>query len=185
MNDNLISQLIRTGKVSSINPANCTAKVVFEDLDNKVSGDLRLLMNKTQDDKDYWLPDIDEMVECLFLPIGMSEGIILGSTYSEADTPPWSDADIRGTKFKDGSFWCYNRKTGFLDIEVVKQINLKAPDFIIESNVKITGKVAVDGSISATDIIKSDSDVSASGISLKQHMHTGNLGSPTSTPIED
>lgn len=183
MNDNLISQLIRTGKVSSINPANCTAKVVFEDLDNKVSGDLRLLMNKTQDDKDYWLPDIGEMVECLFLPIGMSEGIILGSTYSEADTPSWNDADIRGTKFKDGSFWCYNRKTGVLDIEIVKQINLKAPDLLIESNVKITGDVAIEGSISATSTIKSDSDVLASEISLKQHVHTGNLGNPTSQPI--
>lgn len=185
MNDNLISQLIRTGKVSSINPANCTAKVVFEDLDNKVSGDLRLLMNKTQDDKDYWLPDINEMVECLFLPIGMSEGIILGSTYSEADTPPWSDADIRGTKFKDGSFWCYNRKTGVLDVEIVKQINLKAPDLVIESDVKITGDVAVEGGVSATDTIKSDSDVLASTISLKQHKHIGNLGNPTSSPIGD
>lgn len=183
MIENLISQLIRTGKVSSINPANCTAKVVFEDLDNKVSGDLRLLMNKTQDDKDYWMPDIGEMVECLFLPIGLSEGIILGSTYSEADTPPWNDADIRGTKFKDGSFWCYNRKTGVLDIEIVKQINLKAPDLVIKSNVKITGNVAVDGGISATDSVQSDNDVLVGGISLKQHVHTGNLGNPTSAPV--
>ena len=40
-------------------------------------------------------------------------------------------------------FWCYNRKTGVLDIEIVKQINLKAPDLLIESNVKITGDVAM------------------------------------------
>ena len=54
---------------------------------------------------------------------------------------------------------------------------------IIKSNVKITGEVAVNGGISATGTIKSDSDVLANTISLKQHVHTGNLGNPTSAPI--
>ncbi len=171
MKKNLLNQIVMTGKISSVNATTCTAQVYFEDLD-KVSGDLRVLMNKTQGDKDYWLPEVGEMVECLLLPIGITEGVILGSTYNSEDLPPWDDSSKIGSKFKNGSFWCFNRTTGKLDINIVEQINITAPQLTLNCE-----QVTISGTVSAQEF-------TAAGVSLAEHRHTGNQGSPTSPPIK-
>lgn len=48
--------------------------------------------------------------------------------------------------------------------------------------VAITGNVTVSGDITATGTITGDTDVVAGTISGKGHVHTGNLGTDTSTP---
>lgn len=45
------------------------------------------------------------------------------------------------------------------------------------------GTLATSGGIKAQDVVESDVDVVAAGVSLKNHKHTGNKGSPTSPPI--
>src|SRR5690606_3869996 len=55
---------------------------------------------------------------------------------------------------------------------------VKAPNVTIDSpQTTCTGDLEVQGNVTATG------DVTAGTISLKQHTHTGNLGSPTSPPI--
>ena len=56
------------------------------------------------------------------------------------------------------------------------KLKVKGDGVYIKGNVKVTGK------IEATDIIKSDDDVTASGISLTKHIHTGDSGGSTSSP---
>lgn len=56
------------------------------------------------------------------------------------------------------------------------KLKVKGDGVYIEGNVKVTGK------IEATNIIKSDVDVTASGISLTKHIHTGDSGGSTGAP---
>jgi hypothetical protein len=57
-------------------------------------------------------------------------------------------------------------------------LTIQAKEVTISSeNTTINGNVQVNGTLTASD------DVLGGGISLKEHTHTGNLGSPTSAPI--
>lgn len=101
--------VIRSGRISSINPENGTARVVFADKDNLVSYDLPVLQRSTLKNKDYGMPDIGESVVCLFQPNGIAEGFVVGAHYNEEDVPPVTDPDVRMVKFEDGTVVSYNR----------------------------------------------------------------------------
>lgn len=176
MNDiqQLLNQLIRVGKVSSINPQNCTARVVFEDNDDLVSDELPILTRNTLFNKDYWMPDVNEQVLCLFLPIAPSHGFILGSFYSLADLPIETNGDIWSIQFKDGSKLSFNRATGVLSLDVTNEINIKSPkikfttnEFFVDSPKSIfTGNVDA-SNIHASNNIIADGDVGDASGSLK------------------
>lgn len=87
----LLSQVIRTGLVSSVDPATATARVVFPDYDEQVSYDLPVVMQGTTGTKGYWMPRVDEQVLCIFRPDATEQGFIVGSIYSAANPPPVSD----------------------------------------------------------------------------------------------
>lgn len=191
----LMRQLIRIGIVSSVNPQTCTARVLFEDQDEAVSYDLFVINHNTQDNQDYWLPDVNEAVLCLFLPIGIETGFILGSYYSDVDKPANTDPNVRSIKFKDGTAIQYNRETHKLivdcvgDIEAIcKKATITAENQVLFNVAGTTMIVDSDGlhinnKIHATGIIQSDSDVEASGVSGKSHTHTSaGAGDPTSPP---
>lgn len=82
---------------------------------------------------------------------------------------------------KSGKFVLNVNESGNLTI-TAQNITLNASQATITSDINITGNVNVIGKISATDEISSDTDVKSAGISGKTHVHTGNLGSDTSTP---
>lgn len=171
----LIRQLIRVGIVSSVNPQNCTAKVLFEDQDEAVSYDLFVINHNTQDNQDYWLPDVNEAVLCLFLPIGIETGFILGSYYSEVDKPANTDPDVRSIRFKDGTVIQYNRETHKLtadcvgDVEVIcKKATIKAENQILfnvgGTTVIIDGAgLYINNKINTTDDIHSDKNIVTAG----------------------
>lgn len=78
----------KIGIVSTVDRKKCTARVVFEDLDNSVSYNLKVLVRNTLKKKDYWMPEEKEAVLCIFLGNGIETGFIFGSFYSEEDKPP-------------------------------------------------------------------------------------------------
>ena len=92
--NNDVPQFIRVGIVSSVDKQACTARVYFEDLDSYVSSELRVIVKNAMSRKDFWLPEVDEQVLCIFLPNDESTGFIIGSFYSETDKPPTSDGSI-------------------------------------------------------------------------------------------
>jgi len=106
----LFLQLIRTGTVSSVNKEKATVKVFFEDRDESVSGDLQVVSRNTMNKKDYWLPEVDEMVLCLFDPRGEETGYVIGVLYSDKDKTPAelnkSHIDHRGL-WIDGKNYIY------------------------------------------------------------------------------
>jgi len=158
--DNVTKNMIRSGRISSINPGNGTARVTFADKDGLVSNDLPILQRQTLKNKDFSMPDIGESVVCVFQPNGLAEGFILGAHYNEEDKPPGSNPDIRQVTFEDGTMVSYNRSSHVLDINC----GSGTVNIVAAGNVNVTG------------------DVIADGISLKTHTHPESIGSVTGPP---
>lgn len=130
MDTNFIKNIIRIGRVSSIDVSTNTARVAFSDKDDLVSGNLMIINRGSMVDKDYWIPDIDEQVLCLMLPNksgrGLNEGFILGSFFSKEDKPQERSADVRAIKFGDGTVIKHDRSTGNLTINATGDISIIA-----------------------------------------------------------
>ncbi|MBP2655416.1 MAG: phage baseplate assembly protein [Firmicutes bacterium] len=160
--DETFQNMIRYGKVSSVNPKLHTVRVAFADKSGVVSHSLPVLVSGTLKNKHYHLPDVDEDVLCLFLPNGIQRGFVIGSFYNVNNSPPVSSADKEHVTFSDGTSVEYDRSSSTMTIDCVGTINITAA-----SGVAIAGNVTVTGSITASG------DVTAGGISLKSHVHSG------------
>ena len=140
----IVKNMIKVGVVESFNQENATARVIFEDINIK-SYDLPIIVKQSQNNKDYWMPDIGESVLCLFLPTGIESGFILGSYYNKKDRPPVTDQNKRTVKFKDGTVLEYDRKTHKLTADVKGDIDIKATGNI---NVNANGAITINSSTS-------------------------------------
>lgn len=110
-------ELVKIGRVSSVYPDRCTAKVVFEDKDNLISGELPVIQRGSQDNKSYWMPTIGEQVVCLFLPNGRGDGYILGTTYNDEDKPAAQSVHKRKIRFQDGAVMEYDTEQHRLTLD--------------------------------------------------------------------
>ena len=126
MDTKVLKNVIRIGQVSSQNPSNMTVKVVFPGAEDLVSADLAILNRGSQNRKDYWVPDVGEQVLCIFPQNvsgrGSNEGYVVGSFFSDADSPQITNPEIRRIDFGDGSFIEHNRSTGNLTIHATGNI---------------------------------------------------------------
>lgn len=165
--DNTLKNIVRVGRISSINPSRCTARVLF-DAQGIVSYDLQIIVPQTLKNKDYYLPDVGEHVVCLFLPTGNAEGFVLGAVYTDTEQVPVNNPDKRTMRFADGTVIEYDRATHTLNIDAAGPITLTTTGevkIMAAANVNVTG------------------DVIADGISLKEHVHPENdSGGPTGPP---
>ena len=110
--------MLRTGTVSSVNVANNTARVKFDDKDGIASPELHILHRCSGKNKDYWVPDIGDQVLCIFNnnDKNFSTGWILGSYFTETQPPQVQSLDIMRMDFAGGSFIEVNRATGSLTV---------------------------------------------------------------------
>lgn len=91
-------------------------RVQFPDRDNILSWWLPVCVTKTQDDKDFWQPDIGEQVACL-MDEHDENGCVLGSVASLVDAPPAGlTPNDRFYEFSDGTILHYNRVTHVLSV---------------------------------------------------------------------
>ncbi len=118
-----LAQTVRVCEVASVQDAKGTVRVKLPDSGNMLSGPLPVLVRKVQDDQDYWLPDVGEQVVCLFLPIGLEQGFVLGAFYQSVDGVPVADRNKRHIAMKDGGFVEYDRSSGKLTVEVKGDVN--------------------------------------------------------------
>jgi phage baseplate assembly protein V len=130
----ILMELIKVGRVSSVYPDRCTAKVVFEDRDNLISGELQVIQQGSQDNKSYWMPTIGEQVVCLFLPNGKGDGYILGTTYNDEDKPVVQSVNKRTIRFQDGAVMEYDTEQHRLTLDFSNVANAE----ILIKNCKIT-----------------------------------------------
>lgn len=125
-----IKRLIRVGTVSSINAAAGTVRVAFAAQDDMVTYELLVITRGSKNNKDYWLPDVDEQVLCLFLPNtsgrGVCDGFVLGTFYSSVDAPVENSGNVHAVKYSDGTIIKHDRSTGKLTINATGDIDIIA-----------------------------------------------------------
>ncbi|WPM84849.1 phage baseplate assembly protein V [Apirhabdus apintestini] len=171
---------LQTGTVSAVDAAGVKARVRLPECDNMRTNWLDVLQRNTQNNKDYWLPDVGEQVKVLLDENG-EDGVILGAVYSDVDKPSFSDKDVRGTRYNDEASFSYNRATHTLTINggiehivisvatnvslTTKNVSVTAESTAIEGNVQITGNVAITGNVQATG------DILAGGKNSNHHSH--------------
>lgn len=125
-----IKKLIRVGTVSSVNAAAGSVRVAFAAQDDMVTYELPVITRGSKNNKDYWLPDVDEQVLCLFLPNtsgrGVCDGFVLGTFYSSVDAPVENSGDVHAVKYGDGTIIKHDCSTGKLTINATGDIDIIA-----------------------------------------------------------
>jgi phage baseplate assembly protein V len=147
-----LQRLVRVGTVTASFPDRGTVRVNLPDADNVNSQELPVLYPKTLQDKAYGMPDIGEHVLCVFLPIGVEQGFVIGAIYSQADPVPVSSQDKTGIEFADGAKFEYDRAANFLTIDVpggaqfdfagpvtlnAPELNINAPETNLEASTQL------------------------------------------------
>lgn len=153
----MLKNMIRIGKVSSVNGAKGTVRVIIDDEQNIVTDELPLLSFE------YYMPDPGDFVLCVFLGNGISHGFCLSQYFFDQNPPPISDPKIYHKRYfhDEFAFLDYNQHTKewtvqakIINIKTVdsKKINMVG-DVKIDGDVQITGDVHVVGNITATGTI--------------------------------
>lgn len=179
-----LSNIIRTGIVSSVNQDG-TVRVAFKERGNLLSYDLQVLVRSTLEDKDWDMPDIDEPVLCIFLPIGLEAGFVIGSYYSKKVKPPENRENKRLVQFKDGTRIEYDRESHKITIDVPGdggEVYVKSASKTVVDSPKIDlGSSGLEPSVLGDKLAAA---FSALQDLINGHTHSnGNNGSPTGDVI--
>jgi phage baseplate assembly protein V len=132
-----LKNLIRVGKISSINYAAGRVRVVFPDQDSIVSDEIPYV---TLMGEEYEMPDVGDQVLVIGLGSGLIRGFCLGSFFYSQKLPVQSGPNIYYKRFKKDALMTYNRAT--------KTFTIKADTIVFDGNVQITGGLQVAGSAS-------------------------------------
>lgn len=124
--------ILRIGKISSVNYENGTARVLYTDRDNAVTAELPLLSHE------YNMPAVDDFVLVCHLPNGSHAGVIVGTFWNGAKRPVEGGA---GVYRKDLGEECYIKfQEGKLTIYCPGGIEIKG-DVSVDGNIKATGRI--------------------------------------------
>jgi len=175
--------LIRVGKVSSIDYDKGTVRVLLEDKNNIVTGNLPYLSFE------YEMPEVGESVLCLFLGNGTSRGVCLGRYFYLQDLPAQSGKDIYFKQFLREASLKYDRGSKTLTIDGKTNVVINGAENVDikgatsaklegSSSVTIEGGVVNLGVGAGEPVLKG---ATAAGI-YNGHIHIGNLGKPVSAP---
>lgn len=165
--------MLRFGIVSQINPVLAQARVNFAD-DESTSYWLPIIQSKTMKDKFFVMPDIGEQVACL-MDENSEDGVILGAIYSSVDLPVVTSEKQISVNLENSSLINIDKETNTLTI-TFENINLNG-------NINHTGMlINTDGITSQADITDKTSSMQSMRDTYNAHNHTGNQGSPTSSP---
>ncbi len=150
----------QTGIISDIDETSVRVRVTLPECDNLKSNWLAVLQRNSQDNKDYWLPDMGEQVEVLLDNNG-EDGVVLGAVYSTVDTAPVASRDKRYVQFSDGVAFEYDRSTHQLTInggiekiviEVIDRTSLTSPNVEIKAQQVIVTSDTVDVKAAAVTV---------------------------------
>jgi phage baseplate assembly protein V len=136
----MLKNMIRIGRISSVKAAEGTVRVVIDDQQDMVTNELPLLSFA------YDIPSIGDLVLCVFLGNGISNGFCLGRYFNDGNPPPVTNKNIWAKDFGDGTSIKYNKTTQELTIVAVKDLKINVAGNL---TVTVTGDVTVtaDGNI--------------------------------------
>ncbi|AYH06320.1 phage baseplate assembly protein V [Pectobacterium parmentieri] len=168
----------RIGTISAVDEVHVMVRVRLPECDNLRTAWLPVLQHNTQNNKDYWLPDIGEQVEVLLDDNG-EDGLVLGAIYSAADVPTLSDKDKRAVTFADGAHIEYDRRThtltingGVQHIEIssgtdvvvnAQRVTINAPETTVTGKLLVQGQFTYESGMSGSGGASFSGDVSVSG----------------------
>lgn len=126
--------ILRIGKISSVNYADGTARVLYTDRDNAVTAELPLLS------AEYYMPQPDDVVLVAHLPNGAEAGIVLGRFWCDGNRPPESGAGLyRKDLSREGD--CFIKcQNGEMTIHCPGGIHIKG-DVTVDGNITATGTI--------------------------------------------
>ncbi|RKJ18429.1 hypothetical protein D7X48_18300 [bacterium D16-50] len=146
-----MGDIIRVGRISTIDYASGTASVVYTDRCGEVSPQFPFFSVC------YEMPKVDEMAVVVMLPNSTTKGFIVGVPYSDRKLPHKSGRGIFFKEFSDGASILYDPQNKVLHIDA---------DNIVMNNVKVEGRLTADcieaskaeiGELAAGEIIVSQS----------------------------
>lgn len=109
--------VLRVGVVVERQVDGCRVRVQFPDNSELVSYWCRVLARKTHLDKEFWLPDLGELVVCAFLPFGHEQGFVLGAAYNAQDQVPIEATDhTMVIRDAGGNRITMDRVTGIIEV---------------------------------------------------------------------
>lgn len=157
-------QLVREGKVTATFPERHTVRVVFDDKDGMTSGEMPILTSCAAGNKFYAMPDVGDMVVCLFAGNADQTGTgwIIGSRFNDKSKPNANSQDVMRMDFNDDTYVEYNRKkhelkigcSGKVIIEAKDKITFKSDDDIVfDAGGEIEFKGAKSYALTATENI--------------------------------
>lgn len=164
-------QVLRIGKISSINYPNGTAKVTYEDRDRAVTGELPFIA------WEYWMPRIADTVLVGHLSNGTASAVILGPFWHQNHRPAEGAADLYRKEYHTESGRAYEKYDGSLYSKIISgggRIQIGGCTITLSGgavHIDAPGGVTVNG------------DVVAGEISLQDHVHTSAIaGTDSSKP---
>ena len=202
-----MSSEVRLGNVSSIDYENGLCEVTYPDRDDTVTEMVPMLSNR-----EYRMPEVDDLVVVLHPGDSPEDAVILGTIWNEKIKPVEGKEKVFRKEYCNEDGKAYRKFDAnakeLLDFVDGKKI-LKAKSLEIKIGsatvtISESGSVKVDSpagievkasgelKLSATTLTASAAtvnitggggDVTVSGKSLVKHMHTGNLGKPTTPPV--
>ena len=141
-----VNSMVRVGTVTEV-----VGGSVKVEIHGHPTHKLPVLFPRTQTDKFFAMPDVGEEVACIFLPIGLEQGFVLGAIYSDVDTPPAAGSHLTHMTFGDGTVIAYDRKAHSLDITVkAGEVTVKADKVTLDCGGELGG-VITDKSICKFD----------------------------------
>ena len=129
---------IRVGKVSSVNYYNGTVKVIFEDKKNIVSNNLPCLSFE------YNMPQVGDMVLCVFLGNGIKNGFCIGTYFDNSKTPQNPGKNLYYKEILGETVVMYDKNT--------KTLTITADNIVFDGNLVVNGNVNIMGNLTANNI---------------------------------
>ncbi|KNC17476.1 baseplate assembly protein [Pantoea sp. RIT-PI-b] len=170
----LITNLIRTGTVSDVDPANWLCRVKTGELETNW---INWLTCRAGNTRTWWQPSIGEQVVLLSLGGNLETAFALPAIYSDAFPPPDYSENGSTTVFNDGGWFQYEPDTGQLLIKNIKSVRIEAADGIQ----LITDQLGVDASrtlinseiVMNGEVTQGGGDMSSNGVVVDKHKHGG------------
>ena len=126
-----MGDIIRIGKIHTIDYARGTASVIYTDRNNEPSPSFPFFSFA------YEMPKVDETVVVILLPNSTTKGFIVGVPWSGKKISAVSGQGIFYKEFSDGAFVKYDAKTKTMEISANK-IKLQA---VTAQSVTVTGQM--------------------------------------------
>ena len=127
--------MLKFGIVSQIDATSGRVKVKFGSDEGLESYWLHVLAANTQNAKFYAMPEVGSGVAC-HVDEHCENGVVMGTIYSQTDTPPVTDSNKFHVLFKDGTWLEYDQEQHKLTGQVQGAVALEATGAIQVSTEK-------------------------------------------------